>query len=51
MNLLKLFKEMFAKKNKHEHNGTADITKGFYPELLFLVNKPYAQYVDFVEIK
>ena len=25
--------------------------KSFHPEILFLINRPYAEYVDFIEIK
>jgi len=38
-------KDMKSKNSKSNNNG------GFHPELLFLINLPYAEYVDFEEIK
>lgn len=38
-------KDMKSKNSKLNNKG------GFHPELLFLVNRPYAEYVDFEEIK
>ena len=29
---------------------TADLSRDFYPEILFLVNRPYAEYVEFKEV-
>jgi len=49
--LINIIKNMFKRKKKTSvSSGTADISKGFYPELLFLINRPYAEYVDFKEI-
>ena len=31
-------------------NGTANLDKGFHPEILFLINKQYAEYVDYEEV-
>lgn len=38
-------KDMKSKSSKSNNKG------GFHPELLFLINRPYAEYVDFEEIK
>lgn len=46
---INLIKKLF-KKEKKQYNSTADITKGFYPEKLFLINLPYAEYVEFEEV-
>ena len=37
-------KEMKTKKS------TVNDDKSFHPEILFLINRPYAEYVDFEEI-
>lgn len=29
---------------------TADLSRDFHPEILFLVNRPYAEYVEFKEV-
>lgn len=44
-NIKKESNNMKAKTNK------LDDDKSFHPEILFLINRPYAEYVDFVEIK
>ena len=31
-------------------NETINLDKGFHPEILFLINKPYAEYVDYEEV-
>jgi len=36
---------MKAKSNKQNDD------KGFHPEILYLINKDYAEYIDFVEVK
>lgn len=38
------------KKRKAKTVSTANIDKGFYPEILFLINYPYAEYVNYEEI-
>jgi len=47
-NIIAFFRKLF--RRKHEYCGTADLNHGFHPELLFLINLPYAEYVDFEEI-
>ena len=37
-------KDMKSKKSK------SNLDKGFHPEILFLINRPYAEYVDFEEV-
>lgn len=37
--------------NMKKSNKTQINDKSFHPELLFLINRSYAEYVDFVEIK
>ena len=37
-------KEMKTKIKKSSND------KGFHPEILFLINRPYAEYVDFEEV-
>jgi len=44
-NIKKKTENMKAKMNKQNND------KGFHPEILYLINKPYAEYVDFVEVK
>ena len=41
---LKENKEMKTKIKKSSND------KGFHPEILFLINRPYAEYVDFEEV-
>ena len=36
-------------KKKAEKYSVDD--KSFHPEILFLINRPYAEYVDFIEVK
>ena len=31
-------------------NETINLDKGFHPEILFLINKQYAEYVDYEEV-
>ena len=31
-------------------NETTHLDKGFHPEILFLINKQYAEYVDYEEV-
>lgn len=38
------------KKEKIKYGSTADLSKGFHPEILYAINKDYAEYVDFKEI-
>ena len=38
---------LFIRKKK---SGTANLDKGFHPEIMYMVNKPYAEYVDYKEI-
>ena len=38
------------RKEKIKYVSTADLSKGFHPEILYEINKPYAEYVDFKEI-
>lgn len=45
---MKWFKDIFMKKTKS--TGTANLDRGFHPEILFLINRPYAEYVDFEEM-
>jgi hypothetical protein len=37
------------KEVKSSGKGTADLSKGFHPEIMFLINRPYAEYVDYKE--
>lgn len=30
---------------------TENVDMGFHPEILFLINRPYAEYVEFKEVK
>lgn len=57
-----LIKKIFGINSKKQNNTTnmsstkhasktSNLDKGFHPEILFLVNRPYAEYVDFEEIK
>lgn len=46
--IVEYIKNLFMKKNKS--TGTADLSVGFYPEILFLINKPYAEYIDYEEV-
>lgn len=48
MNLIKWFKGLFMKKTKSTE--TENLDRGFHPEILFLINRQYAKYVDFKEI-
>ena len=48
--LINFIKNMFSRKRKPKTSGTADLSKGFHPEILFLINRPYAEYVDFKEV-
>ena len=35
---------------KTKSTGTSNIDHRFHPEILFLINRQYAEYVDFKEI-
>ena len=48
--LINFIKNMFNRKQKPMSSVTADLNKGFHPEILFLINRPYAEYVDFKEV-
>ena len=48
--LINIIKKMFDRKKESKSSGTANLDKGFYPELLFLINRPYAEYVDYKEV-
>jgi hypothetical protein len=48
--LINFIKNMFNYKRKSKSSETADLSKGFHPEILFLINRPYAEYVDYKEI-
>jgi hypothetical protein len=46
-------KEESIKENKEDmkaKKSKVNDDKSFYPEILFLINRPYAEYVDFEEI-
>jgi len=45
--IIAFFKNLFRRKK----SGTANLDKGFHPEILFLINRPYAEYVEFEEVK
>ncbi|MBR6908157.1 hypothetical protein IKN40_06880 [bacterium] len=34
----------------NKKSGTANLDKGFHPEIMYMINKPYAEYVDYKEI-
>lgn len=40
-----IFCRCFIKRHK-----TSDLDKGFHPEILYEINKDYAEYVDFKEV-
>ena len=51
--LINFIKKMFRHKEEIINKpsfGTANLDKGFHPEILFLINRPYAEYVDFKEV-
>ena len=50
--LINFIKKMFGHKKEtvKQSSSTANLDKGFHPELLFLINRPYAEYVDFKEV-
>lgn len=50
--LINFIKKMFGHKKEavKSSSGTANLDKGFHPEILFLINRPYAEYVDFKEV-
>lgn len=37
-------------KKKKVHNIYANVVVGYHPEIFFLINRPYAKYVDYEEI-
>lgn len=37
-------------KEKIKYGSTASLDKGFHPEILYVINKDYAEYVDFKEV-
>ena len=45
--IIAFFKNLFSRKK----SGTTNLDKGFHPEILFLINRPYAEYVEFEEVK
>lgn len=47
--LINFIKNMLKRKY-NKSTGTADLSKGFHPEILFLINRPYAEYVNFKEV-
>ena len=50
--LINFIKKMFRhKKEAVKSSGTVNLDKGFHPEILFLINRPYAEYIEFEEIK
>lgn len=50
--LINFIKKMFGHKKEavKPSSGTANLDKGFHPEILFLINRHYAEYVDFKEV-
>jgi len=46
--IIEFLKNMFKHKKS---STTSSLNVGFHPEILFLINRPYAEYVDFKEIK
>lgn len=46
--IIKWFKGLFMKKTKSTE--TTNLDRGFHPDILFIINRPYAEYVDFEEI-
>lgn len=50
--ILEKLKKMF-RRNKSKTvliGNTASLEKGFHPEILFLINRPYAEYVSYKEV-
>lgn len=46
-NITIFFNNLFrCKKSK-----TENVDMGFHPEILFLINRPYIEYVEFKEVK
>jgi len=52
MGFIQKIKNMFKRGQSKAatSNGTANINKGFHPEILFLINRPYAEYIDYEEV-
>lgn len=44
-----MFKRCYQKTASS--NKTTRAIKGYHPEILFLINRPYAEYVDYKEVK
>jgi len=45
--IVEFIKNMFRKKKKVDNVANVDIE--YHPEILFLINHPYAEYVDYEE--
>ena len=48
--LINFIKKLLRHKKEIKLSGTTNLEKDFHPELLFLINRSYAEYVDFKEI-
>ena len=46
-NITTFFNNLFRCKKSKPENANM----GFHPEILFLINRPYAEYVEFKEVK
>ena len=52
MGFIQKIKNMFkrGKPKVTASNGITHLDNGFHPEILFLINKQYAEYVDYEEV-
>lgn len=49
MGFVKFLKDLFKQMNKNKKSKKSNMDKSFHPELLYLINKNDAEYVNFIE--